>query len=141
MVDEDALCDGAAGSKRGYDIADAAMWMGGKFHSLNPDDPINYEYLGVQLGNDRWIIAEVFVHEIGKYVESLTEPLQTKWSPLSQDFGLHAVTLVGVDGASFQCLDPWHCADGQPFGIPRTVFAAAWTGKCVVSPPLPRLVV
>ncbi len=68
VVDEDALCEGIAGSKRGYDIADAATWIDGKFFPLNPDDPINYEYLRVRLGDDRWIIAEVFGREIGKYV-------------------------------------------------------------------------
>lgn len=136
VVDEDVLCDGIDGSKRGYDVADAATWIGGRYHSLDPDSSRNYESVRIWLGDERWIIAEVFGREIGKYVESLPEPLQTRWSPLSQDLGLHTVTLVGVDGSNFRCLDPYHGANGQPFDMSQTIFATVWTGRCVVSPPL-----
>ncbi len=136
MVDEDTLCQGVVGSKRGFELEHAANWIGGKYHSLDLDDPRNYEYLRFLLGDERWIIVLVFGLEFGKYVESLSNPLQTKWSPLSQDLGLHAVTLIGNDQAAFLCLDPYHDASGQPFGIPINIFATFWTGQCAISPRL-----
>ena len=136
IFDEDTLCNGFTGSKRGFDIETAATWIKGKYHSLDPDDPRNYEYLRFLLGDERWIIAQVFGREFGRYVESFNKPPQTKWSPLSQDLGLHAVTLIGNDEANVLCLDPYHCASGQPFVIPNPLLATFWTGQCAISPRL-----
>lgn len=136
-VDEESLCGAWAGSKGGYELHNAAGAFDGKYLELDPDVPRNHEYLRFLLGEPRWIIAQVFSREIGRFAEAMTPPPRSRFSPLSQSplGAMHVVLLVSTDEAGFRYLDPYYDATGQPFWISHVDFVSAWQGRIAVSPP------
>jgi hypothetical protein len=135
---EDDVCAGWQGSKKGFALSDGAALIGGTFLPLDPDDPRTYDYLRAVLRDGRWIIAQVFVAELGRALEDRLPPLASAHGPLpTTDFFRHVVVLVEATPEGFWFLDPWFRTEDQPLFLAGVSFARAFQGAIVVSRVLP----
>jgi hypothetical protein len=134
-MSEDEICAGWHGSGRGYALKAAETILGGRYLSLDPDDPGNYDWIHMELQRARWFLVEVSAGKLADIVLALASPPSSQFGPVSpHSLYRHVVVLVGAVDANFHFLDPYYPAAGQPLSMTREEFARAFTGRLVEVP-------